>query len=149
MEPLRTSNHWGGRRAGKSLADTKRIIVTPFHVRSAALASIVLASSPRRRRGHNEVKGAAMAFCSCFGPSKAERREADRAESEEARAKATEAAQRRQLLYLNLPPLPPSFSRSKLRRQTVLYILGPWLMMAFFWLDCPWRVCVRVAFDWG
>ncbi|THU65963.1 hypothetical protein C4D60_Mb05t09190 [Musa balbisiana] len=61
-----------------------------------------------------------MAFCSCFGPSKAERREADRAESEEARAKATEAAQRRQLLYLNLPPLPPSFSRSKLRRQTVL-----------------------------
>ncbi|CAL9159371.1 unnamed protein product, partial [Musa hybrid cultivar] len=61
-----------------------------------------------------------MAFCSCFGPSKAERREADRAESEEARAKAAEAAQRRQLLYLNLPPLPPSFSRSKLRRQMVL-----------------------------
>ncbi|CAL9752054.1 unnamed protein product, partial [Musa acuminata subsp. burmannicoides] len=61
-----------------------------------------------------------MAFCSCFGPSKAERREADRAESEEARAKAAEAAQRRQLLYLNLPHLPPSFSRSKLRRQMVL-----------------------------
>ncbi|KAJ8505921.1 hypothetical protein OPV22_006807 [Ensete ventricosum] len=37
-----------------------------------------------------------MAFCSCFGPSKAERREADLAESEEARAKAAEAAQRRQ-----------------------------------------------------
>ncbi|CAL9044153.1 unnamed protein product, partial [Musa banksii] len=57
-----------------------------------------------------------MAFCSCFGPSKAERREADRAESEEARAKAAEAAQRRQLLYLNLPLLPPSFSRSKLQQ---------------------------------
>ncbi|CAL9092248.1 unnamed protein product, partial [Musa textilis] len=67
-----------------------------------------------------QVKGAAMAFCSCFGPSKAERREADRAESEEARAKAAEAAQRRQLLDLNLSPLPPSFSRSKLRRQIVL-----------------------------
>ncbi|XP_072973077.1 uncharacterized protein [Typha angustifolia] len=40
-----------------------------------------------------------MPLCSCFGPSKAERREADRLESQEARAKAAEAAQRRQEEY--------------------------------------------------
>ncbi|URE23804.1 hypothetical protein MUK42_15893 [Musa troglodytarum] len=37
-----------------------------------------------------------MRLCSCFGPSKAERREADRFEAEEARARAAEAAQKRQ-----------------------------------------------------
>ncbi|XP_074574535.1 uncharacterized protein LOC141830982 [Curcuma longa] len=37
-----------------------------------------------------------MALCSCFGPSKAERRAAELAESQDARAKAGEAAQRRQ-----------------------------------------------------
>ncbi|KAG6504145.1 hypothetical protein ZIOFF_036476 [Zingiber officinale] len=41
--------------------------------------------------------GATMALCSCFGPSKAERRAADLAESQDARAKAAEAAQRRQI----------------------------------------------------
>ncbi|KAM0937738.1 putative small VCP/p97-interacting protein [Dioscorea sansibarensis] len=37
-----------------------------------------------------------MALCSCFGPSKAERKEAERIESQEARGKAAEAAQKRQ-----------------------------------------------------
>ncbi|KAH7665389.1 hypothetical protein IHE45_13G031600 [Dioscorea alata] len=37
-----------------------------------------------------------MALCSCFGPSKAERKEAERLESQEARAKAADAAQKRQ-----------------------------------------------------
>ncbi|KAJ0961428.1 hypothetical protein J5N97_010401 [Dioscorea zingiberensis] len=37
-----------------------------------------------------------MALCSCFGPSKAERKEAERFESEDARARAAEAAQKRQ-----------------------------------------------------
>ncbi|KAJ1697486.1 hypothetical protein LUZ63_005998 [Rhynchospora breviuscula] len=37
-----------------------------------------------------------MGNCSCFGPSKAERIEADRIESQDARAKAAEAAQKRQ-----------------------------------------------------
>lgn len=36
-----------------------------------------------------------MALCSCFGPSKAERREADRIESQEARSRAAQAAQMR------------------------------------------------------
>lgn len=47
----------------------------------------------------------AMRLCSCFGPSKAERREADRLEAEEARARAAEAAQKRQFPFPN-PPSP-------------------------------------------
>lgn len=47
--------------------------------------------------------GATMAFCSCFGPSKAERQAAELAESQEARGKAAEAAQKRQI------PHPHSF----------------------------------------
>ncbi|RWW24570.1 hypothetical protein GW17_00011142 [Ensete ventricosum] len=87
-----------------------RIIVIPFHVPSPASASIARSPPPNRHdEGAAQVKGAAMAFCSCFGPSKAERREADLAESEEARAKAAEAAQRRQLLDPNLPPSPSLF----------------------------------------
>lgn len=43
-----------------------------------------------------------MGNCSCFGPSKAERREADRVESEDARAKAAEAAQKRWHSLVNL-----------------------------------------------
>ncbi|CAL9131419.1 unnamed protein product, partial [Musa textilis] len=46
-----------------------------------------------------------MRLCSCFGPSKAERREADRFEAEEARARAAEAAQKRQFSFPN-PPSP-------------------------------------------
>ncbi|CAL9768694.1 unnamed protein product [Musa acuminata subsp. burmannicoides] len=46
-----------------------------------------------------------MQLCSCFGPSKAERREADRLEVEEARARAAEAAQKRQFPFPN-PPSP-------------------------------------------
>lgn len=45
---------------------------------------------PRKKK-----KRKAMGNCSCFGPSKAERKEADRVESEDARAKAAEAAQKR------------------------------------------------------
>ncbi|XP_042394234.1 uncharacterized protein LOC121985052 isoform X1 [Zingiber officinale] len=45
--------------------------------------------------------GATMALCSCFGPSKAERRAADLAESQDARAKAAEAAQRRSNMEVN------------------------------------------------
>ncbi|XP_078155201.1 uncharacterized protein LOC144551199 [Carex rostrata] len=37
-----------------------------------------------------------MGNCSCFGPSKAERTEADRVESKDAREKAAAAAQSRQ-----------------------------------------------------
>ncbi|KAG1366928.1 hypothetical protein COCNU_13G007180 [Cocos nucifera] len=36
-----------------------------------------------------------MAFCSCFGPSKTERLEAERVQSQEARHRAAEAAQKR------------------------------------------------------
>lgn len=36
--------------------------------------------------------------CPCFGPSKEQRREEDRLASEQARARAAEAAQKRQLI---------------------------------------------------
>ncbi|URE23801.1 hypothetical protein MUK42_15893 [Musa troglodytarum] len=52
-----------------------------------------------------------MRLCSCFGPSKAERREADRFEAEEARARAAEAAQKRQFSFPN-PPSPEQFEKS-------------------------------------